>query len=109
MAWSTLCVPRLAGNEYIKSTTHGVEGRHPSWDELVEKVEAQGMVHEGQGAGRSRFWMDGGLAGVLRVTDVHEDNVVVNTKTNWAHLIDVHFALGNREARLKALRALGLW
>lgn len=86
-----------------------VEGRHPSWDELVEKVEAQGMAHEGQGAGRSRFWIDGGLAGVVRVTDVHEDNVIVNAKTNWAHLIDVHFALGSRESRLQALRALGLW
>lgn len=86
-----------------------VEGRHPSWDELVKKMEAQGLVHEGQGAGTSRFWLDGGPAGLIRVTDVHEDNVILNEETNWAHVIDVHFSFPGREARVKAMEALGLW
>lgn len=85
-----------------------IAGRHPGWEEMVELLEAQGLEQENQGSQQSRFWIDGGDAGTLLVTDVHEDNVVV-TSSRQAHPIDVHFSFPGRAARLKALQKLGLW
>jgi Serine/Threonine/Tyrosine Kinase found in polyvalent proteins len=67
-----------------------IVGRHPAWDELVELLEAQGLQQQHPGSQQSRFWIDGGDAGQILVTDVHEDNVIV-TQSRQAHPIDVHF------------------
>lgn len=93
---------------HVLLTQPFIQGRHPSWDEMVELLEAQGLVQENQGSNKSRFWVDGGPAGRILVTDVHEDNVIV-TATKKAHPIDVHFSFPSRPARLEALRSLGLW
>ncbi|MCF7786020.1 MAG: hypothetical protein K9N47_07855 [Prosthecobacter sp.] len=86
-----------------------VDGTHPDWTTLVEKLEAQGLLHERQGSTHGRFWVDAGPAGRLLVTDVHEDNVILNPNTGRAELIDVHFSLSSRDSRIQALKALGLW
>lgn len=39
-----------------------VAGRHPDWEEMVELLEGQGLLHERQGSQQSRFWVDGGEA-----------------------------------------------
>jgi hypothetical protein len=85
-----------------------VAGRHPAWEEMVELLEAQGLQHANQGSQQSRFRIDGGDAGNMLVTDVHEDNVIV-TPSRQAYPIDVHFYFPGRAARLKALQKLGLW
>jgi hypothetical protein len=85
-----------------------IVGRHPAWDELVELLEAQGLQQQHPGSQQSRFWIDGGDAGKILVTDVHEDNVIV-TQSRQAHPIDVHFSFPSKAARLKALQKLGLW
>lgn len=85
-----------------------VDGTHPDWPTLVEKLEEQGLLQQEAGSTKGRFWVDAGPAGRLLVTDVHEDNVIINARTNRAELIDVHFSLGSREARIHALNALGL-
>ncbi|MGV3662229.1 MAG: hypothetical protein ACO1TE_18730 [Prosthecobacter sp.] len=86
-----------------------VAGRHAQWDELVAALETQGLVHAEPGTAKAHFLMDGGAAGIIRVTDVHEDNVIMSPTTKRAHLIDVHFSFPGREARLTALQNLGLW
>lgn len=85
-----------------------IAGRHPNWEEMVALLEEQGLLHERQGSQQSRFWLDGGEAGRVLVTDVHEDNVIV-TPSRLAHPIDVHFSFPGRAARLQALQKLGLW
>lgn len=95
-------------NLHVLLTQPFVAGRHPDWNELVELLEAQGLIHEQQNSRQSRFWVDGGMAGKILVTDVHEDNVIVMT-SGKAHPIDVHFSFPGRSARLEALRTLGLW
>jgi len=42
------------------------------------------------------------------VTDVHEDNVIT-ASSNTAYPIDVYFSFPGREARIAALKALGIW
>lgn len=42
------------------------------------------------------------------VTDVDEDNVII-AASNTAYPIDVHFSFPGREARIAALKALGIW
>jgi hypothetical protein len=85
-----------------------VDGTHPDWPTLVEKLEAQGLLQQQAGSTKGRFWVDAGPAGRLLVTDAHEDNVIINPKTTRAELIDVHFSFSSREARIQALKALGL-
>jgi len=75
-----------------------ITGKHPAWDEMVELLEQQGLEHERQGSQQSKFWVDGGDAGRVLVTDVHEDNVIV-TPSRQAHPIDVHFSFPGRAAR----------
>lgn len=86
-----------------------VDGSHPDWPTLVERLEAQGLLQEKPGSTQGRFWVDAGPAGRLLVTDAHEDNVIINPKTKRAELIDVHFSLGGRESRIRALKALDLF
>jgi len=71
-------------------------------------LEAQGMIHEKPGSNKASFWIDGGPAGQVLVTDVHEDNVIISS-SGVAHPIDVHFTFPSRAARLEALKLLGLW
>ncbi|MEZ5387668.1 MAG: hypothetical protein R3F13_19340 [Prosthecobacter sp.] len=85
-----------------------IEGRHPSWRELVDMLEAQGLLHERHGSNQSRFWVDAGPAGRILVTDVHEDNVIV-TAAKTAYPIDVHFSFPSRSARIEAMKLLSLW
>lgn len=85
-----------------------VAGRHPDWEEMVALLEDEGLLHERQGSQQSRFWVDGGPAGRILVTDVHEDNVIV-TSVQTAHPIDVHFSFPSRAARIEALKRLELW
>ena len=85
-----------------------IQGRHPSWDELVGDLEKQGLEQVDPGSDKARFWVDGGPAGRIIVTDVHEDNVIV-ASSNTAFPIDVHFSFPERGARLAALKALGIW
>jgi hypothetical protein len=80
-----------------------IAGRHPNWEEMVARLEDQGLMHERQGSQNSRFWVDGGEAGRILVTDVHEDNVIVSS-VGVAHPIDVHFSFRSRETRLQALQ-----
>lgn len=97
-------------NLHIVISQPFVQGQHPKeWEALVENLQRQGLQHEFPGTVKARFLVDGGPAGQIRVTDVHEDNVIMSPLTKMAHLIDVHFSLGGREARLGVLRALGLW
>lgn len=84
-----------------------IEGLHPSWTNLVHQLQGQGMELENPGTTKARFWIDGGNAGPLLVTDVHEDNVVIS-RSGMAHPIDVHFSFPGRQARLDALNALGI-
>lgn len=86
-----------------------VDGTHPDWLTLVGKLEEQGLLQEKPGSTQGRFWVDAGPAGRLLVTDVHEDNVIINPRTGRAELIDVHFSAGGRESRVQVLEALGLW
>ena len=86
-----------------------VDGTHPDWRTLVEKLEGQGLLQEKPDSTQARFWIDAGPAGRVLVTDVHEDNVIINPRTGRAELIDVHFSLGGRESRIQVLQALGLW
>ena len=85
-----------------------ISGRHPVWQQLVEVLEAQGMIHEKPGSNKASFWIDGGPAGQVLVTDVHEDNMIISSSV-VAHPIDVHFTFPSRAARLEALKLLGLW
>ncbi len=93
---------------HVVTTQPFVEGKHPSWEELVMGMEAQGLVHEIPDSSSARFWIDAGPAGNLLVTDVHEDNVIVGRATRLLHPIDVHFAFSSRTERLKVLETLGL-
>ncbi|WP_395741153.1 hypothetical protein [Prosthecobacter sp.] len=86
-----------------------VDGTHPDWSTLVEKLEAQGLLQQEEGSAQGRFWVNAGPAGRILMTDAHEDNVIISTKTGRAELIDVHFSFGSREARIRALQALGLF
>lgn len=95
------------GSLHVVISQPFVHGRHPSWQELVERLESQGLEHESPGTSKARFWINGGTAGRVLVTDVHEDNVIIS-RSNVAHPIDVHFAFGSRAARIAALEALGL-
>jgi len=94
---------------HVVITQPFVDGSHPDLRTLVEKLEEQGLLQEKSGLAQDRFWVDAGPAGHLLVKDAHEDNVIVNPKTNRAELIDVHFSLGGRKARITALQALGLF
>ncbi len=93
---------------HIVITQPFIQGRHPSWDELVGDLERQGLEQVDPGSGKARFWVDGGPAGRLLVTDVHEDNVII-ASSNTAYPIDVHFSFPGREKRIAALEALGIW
>lgn len=84
-----------------------VQGKHPTWSRLVEQLGLQGMEQESPGSGRANFWIDGGPAGRVLVTDVHEDNVIIG-HAQMAYPIDVHFKFASRAARLEALKSLGL-
>lgn len=105
---------RLYGFHFVESHLHVllsqpfIAGRHPDWEEMVALLENQGLLHERQGSQMFRFWVDGGDAGRILVTDVHEDNVIVSS-AGVAHPIDVHFSFPGRESRLLALQKLGLW
>lgn len=93
---------------HIVITQPFIQGRHPSWDELVTDLQGQGLEQVDPGTGKARFWVDGGPAGRIIVTDVHEDNVIVAT-SNTAYPIDVHFSFPGRERGIAALTALGIW
>ena len=86
-----------------------VDGIHPDWPALVEKLEERGLVHSKPGSTKGHFWVDAGPAGRLLVTDVHEENIIINRNTGRAELIDVHFSFGSRDSRIQALKALALW
>jgi hypothetical protein len=96
------------GHIHILITQPFIQGRHPSWEELVDDLERQGLEQVQPGSNKARFRVDGGPAGLIVVTDVHEDNVII-ASLNKAYPIDVHFSFPNREARLAALKALGIW
>lgn len=96
------------GSLHIVITQPFIRGVHPSWQELVERLESQGLEHESPNSTRARFWVDGGPAGRILVTDVHEDNVIVSP-SGIAYPIDVHFGFANRRTRIAALEILGLW
>lgn len=85
-----------------------IQGEHPSWDELVGDLEKQGLEQVDPGSDKARFWVDGGPAGRILVTGVHEDNVII-ASSNTSYPIDVHFSFPGREARIAALDALGIW
>lgn len=94
---------------HVVITQPVVLGKHPSsWKELVETLENQGLRHAAPGGSVGRFWLDGGDAGAILVTDVHEDNVIIS-RSGVAHPIDVHFKFPSRDARLKALKAFGIF
>jgi len=71
-------------------------------------MERQGLEQVDPGSDIARFWVDGGPAGRILVTDVDEDNVII-AASNTAYPIDVHFSFPGREARIAALKALGIW
>lgn len=96
------------GQFHVVITQPFIQGRHPSWDELVGDLERQGLEQVDPGSGKARFWVDGGPAGRILVTDVHEDNVII-AASNTAYPIDIHFSFPGREARIAALDALGIW
>lgn len=96
-----------SGSVHVVITQPYVKGWHPAWSKLVEALELQGLEHESPGTPKARFWIDGGEAGRLLVTDVHEDNVLV-LQSGRVHPIDVHFSFPGRSARMNALNALGL-
>lgn len=83
-----------------------IEGRHLDGAALVQQLTEQGLAPM---ARHGRFVIDAGPAGEVLVTDLHEDNAVLGTKSRLSHPIDVHFAFPGRAARLSALRALGLF
>ncbi len=85
-----------------------IHGHHMDWEELVSRLENQGLEHAEPGSAKARFWIDGGPAGKILLTDVHEDNVIV-ASSGIAYPIDVHFSFRSRQARLAALEALGIW
>ena len=93
---------------HVLLTQPFVEGQHPLWQEMVDLLETQGLIHEREGSRQSKFWVDGGSSGRILVTDVHEDNVIVMA-SGKAHPIDVHFSFLSRGARIEAMRLLGLW
>jgi len=99
---------RDSGCLHLLLTQPFIHGKHPSWREMVELLDVRGLIQEKQGSNQSRFWVDGGPAGTILVTVVHEDNVIV-ANTGVAHPIDVHFSFPGRSARIEALRRLGLW
>lgn len=96
------------GRFHIVITQPFIQGHHPAWSELVVCMERQGLRQSEPGTGKARFWIDGGPAGRLLVTDVHEDNVIV-ASSDIAYPIDVHFAFPGRKERIVALKALGVW
>jgi len=96
-----------SGSVHVVITQPYVKGRHPAWSKLVEALEFQGLEHESPGTPKARFWIDGGEAGRLLVTDVHEDNVLL-LQSGRVHPIDVHFSFPGRSARMNALNTLGL-
>ncbi|MEN3942990.1 hypothetical protein WJU23_16955 [Prosthecobacter sp. SYSU 5D2] len=81
-----------------------IDGRHIQKDALVKVLEDKGL----RDSGSNQFKVDGGEAGDLTVTDIHEGNVLFDTD-EAAYVIDAHFKFESREARLMALMALGLW
>lgn len=95
------------GFTHLVVTQPFIEGVHPSWDELVSRLQLQGMEHDSPGTSKARFWIDAGTAGRLLVTDVHEDNVLIS-HSGVAHPIDVHFSFPSRAARIAALDKLGI-
>nr|WP_281251824.1 hypothetical protein [Prosthecobacter debontii] len=94
------------GNLHIIITQPFIEGRHPDAALLVSKLEMQGMV---VGPGPAKFYIDGGAAGRLLVTDLHEDNAILGNQTDLILPIDVHFSFPSREQRIAALKALELY
>ena len=96
------------GGVHVLITQPFVHGHHMDWEELVSRLENQGLEHAEPGSAKARFWIDGGPAGKILVTDVHEDNVIV-ASSGIAYPIDVHFSFGSRQERLAALEAMGIW
>lgn len=92
------------GSLHIVISQPFIQGRHPGWQELVDLMDAQGLAHESPGSTKARFWLDGGSAGRILVTDVHEDNVLIG-QLKQAHPIDVHFSFAGRAARITVLDA----
>ena len=87
-----------------------VEGyRIESSSEFVEKLERQGLRQRTPSATPSNFYIDGGAADRLLITDLTEDNALYADATGLLHPIDIHFKFPSRKARLIALNALGLY
>ena len=95
------------GNLHLVISQPFVRGKHPSWSQLVDLMQAQGLEHESPGTTKAKFWVDAGDAGRVLVTDVHEDNVIVMA-SGRGHPIDVHFSFPSRQARIEALTTLGI-
>jgi hypothetical protein len=104
---------RLIGLAEIERSLHVlitqpyVSGKHPKWNDLIERLERQGLEQESSGSSKAHFWVDGGEVGPILVTDVHEDNVIVD-RNGFAHLIDIHFKFDSRADRMETLKSLGL-
>lgn len=96
------------GSLHIVITQPFIRGRHRDWQDLVFHLESQGLEHAEPGSGKAHFWIDGGPAGRILVTDVHEDNVIV-ASSKIAYPIDVHFSFRSREKRVAALKIPGIW
>lgn len=93
-----------AGAWFIIISQPFIDGRHAKKGTVIEVLTGIGLRY----AGGNQFKVDGGPAGELTVTDIHEGNIMFDRRKN-PYVIDAHFKFGSRTARIKALCALGLW
>lgn len=91
-------------NLHIVLSQPFILGHHKTQNLLISSLEERGLKHEKN----TQFSVDGGDAGPLRVTDMHEDNVIFDKAGN-AFVIDVHFRFSSRTDRIAALKVLGLY
>jgi hypothetical protein len=96
------------GSLHIAITQPFIRGCHRDWQDLVFHLESQGLEHAEPGFGKAHFRVDGGPAGRILVTDVHEVKAVV-ASSKIAFPIDVHFSFRSREVRVAALKIPGIW
>lgn len=80
-----------------------------STKEFVAKLESQGLWQRIPGASSSDFFIDGGAAGPLLITDLTEDNALYAEETGLLHPIDIHFKFAGRQTRIKALETLKVY
>ncbi len=91
------------GSLHVVVSQPFINGRHDKSSAFISRLEQAGLQHDTG----SRFFVDGGPAGILQVIDMHEDNVLFD-RLGQAYVIDVHFRFPSRAARIEALKALGL-